>query len=242
MTDLFLNTYKGYSPKEAGASSQLLKQLASGARKPGVLGSIKNFLRPGSSSFITYDGKDLTRRVIDKMSLAQKRQLIKDMRAQGDYFANSFSANSGFSPYLQANRAAEFYSRTLRNPNSYLTWQKDFQAAQNAEYLKAMYKYRDAEKVFKAYNSLAKGTPKRAKALEKYRKALKAYRYQAERAGQVSDAVRRQNLFMPVKGQLDTNTLSHTVNNPQFRSSGQTYTFNTAQIANNQFSVPGVEK
>lgn len=233
-----------YVAKEAGATSQLVKQLATGARKSGLWGKVKNFLHPGSSSMITYRGKDLTRGAIGRMNYAQKRKLIRDIRKHGDYLTNNLGGNSNFAPYLQANQAAEFYSRTLRNPNSYTDMQRAFQAAQNSAYLKGMYKYRNTQDAFNAYNNLGKKAPQHLK--DRYRNdytnALNSYNYHAERAGQVSDAIRRQNLFMPVRGQLNTNTFAHTVNNPQFRSSGQMYSFHPAQIASNQFSVPGLNK
>lgn len=206
-----------YVAKEAGATSQLVKQLATGARKSGLWGNVKNFFNPGSSSMVTYGGKDLTRSAIGKMNYAQKRNLIKDMRKHGDYLANNLGGNSNLAPYLQANRAAEFYSRTLRNPNSYIDMQREFQRAQNAAYLQGMYKYRNAQDAFNAYNNLGKNAPQHLKDRHRnnYIDALKAYHYQAERAGTVSDAVRRQNLLMPA-----------------FRVQGQ---FTPAQLANNKF-------
>ena len=180
-----------YVAKEAGASSQLLKQLTPVTRNKGLWGGIKNFFNPGSSSMLTYDGKNLTRGAIARMNTTQKRELLRSIRENGDFLADNFGGHRHLAPYLEANRASMIRHQVFNPNNNYNELQKQFADAQLTEYAKGMRKYRDYQNAYNAYRSAPKNNR------EAYRAALdnaiNAYNWQIGRANSVSDMIRNGN-------------------------------------------------
>ena len=104
MTDLFLNAYKGYTPKEAGALSYYAKALAhAGKLKMGnKFLPITNVFGRGGLKGLTFDQKkDLLRSlkndVLHSLSVPRSHKynpLLKDLRS---------SVHSYYAPFAQAN-------------------------------------------------------------------------------------------------------------------------------------------